>query len=102
MKKDNFDVHKWNNMQKLASIINESDPQLKKYTVDDFILRHADKDFFKSFIKAIYDSKAQLDPDKEEDWEKIIRMDEKTLTDTYKLTTEIAKKIKDQLDKDTK
>jgi hypothetical protein len=101
MKKDNFDVHKWNNMQKLASIINEV-IDLKKYNVDEFSLRHADKDFFDPFFDAIYKDKTQLDPDKEEDWKKIIGMDEKALMDTYKLTPKIAKKVKDQLDKDIK
>jgi len=86
-------------MQKLAGIINEV-IDLKKYNVDEFSLRHADKDFFDPFIDAIYKDKTQLDPNKEEDWKKIIGMDEKALMDTYKLTPEMAKKVKDVIYKD--
>ena len=48
MKKDNFDVYKWNNMQKMANIINES--QSTEYTVDDFILQNDGKDFSNYFL----------------------------------------------------
>jgi hypothetical protein len=96
MKKDNFDVHKWNNMQKQASIINES--QSTEYTVDDFILQNDGKDFFKPFFDAIYKDKTQLDPDKIEDWAKIVKMDVEQLKNSYSLTPEVAAKVKNVFD----
>ena len=92
MKKDNFDVYKWNNMQKMANIINES--QSTEYTVDDFILQNDGKDFFQLFFDAIYKDKTQLDPDKKEDWAKIVKMDVEQLKDNYNLTPDVAAKVK--------
>jgi hypothetical protein len=98
MKKDNFNVHKWNHRQKLAGIINESNPQSKEYTIDDFILKYDGKDFFDPFLNAIYKDQTQLDPDLQEDWNMITNMSAEELKDNYGLTPEVASKVKNVFD----
>jgi Fic family protein len=96
-KADNFDVHKWNNIQKKANIINESNPQSKEYTVDDFILQNADKKYYQTFFDAIFKDKSQ-----EPDWDKITSMSADELKNTYNLSIEDATAIKDEFDKKIK
>jgi hypothetical protein len=83
-------------MRKLAGI-NESDPQSKKYTVDDFILQNTHKNFFESFFDAIYKDKSQ-----EPDWDKITSMSAEELESTYDLSTKDATDIKAEFDKKLK
>jgi hypothetical protein len=98
MKKDNFDVHKWNNQQKITGIINESNPQSKEYTIDDFILKYAGKNFADQFFNAIYKDQTQLNPDLQEDWNVITNMSAEELKDNYGLTPEVANKVKNVFD----
>ena len=98
MKKDNFNVHKWNHRQKIAGIINESNPQSKEYTIDDFILKHDGKDFYDPFFNAIYKDQTQLDPDLQEDWNMITNMSAEELENNYDLTPEVASKVKNVFD----
>jgi hypothetical protein len=81
-------------MQKLAGIITES--QLTKYTVDDFILQNDGKDYYDPFFDAIYKYKTilNIDPDKQEGWDKITSMSEEELVKNYKLTPNVATKVK--------
>jgi hypothetical protein len=111
MKKDNFDVHRWNHRQKMASIINEANMTTNKYLYQDFELKHYGDDLYEELFKKLFDKnnkfeidskKIWLDPEVEEDWEKIIGMDVKQLEDTYKLTPEMAKNIKNEFDKNIK
>jgi hypothetical protein len=83
-------------MQKLAGI-NESDPQSKEYTVDDFILQNIDKKYYQPFFNALFKDKS-----KEPDWAKITSMSAKELENTYGLSTKDATDIKAEFDKKVK
>jgi hypothetical protein len=83
-------------MQKLAGI-NESDPQSKEYTVDDFILQNIDKKYYQPFFDAIFKDKS-----KEPDWAKITSMSAEELENTYNLSTKDAADIKAEFDKKVK
>jgi hypothetical protein len=80
-------------MQKLAGI-NESDPQSKEYTVDDFILQNIDKKYYQPFFNAIFKDKS-----KEPDWDKITSMSAEELKTAYDLSIEDATAIKTEFDK---
>jgi hypothetical protein len=104
MKKDNFNVHKWNHRQKIAGIINEANMMAKKYLYQDFLLAHPYDDIYEKINdennKFKIDGKEiWLNPEVEGDWEEIIGMSVEQLEDTYKLTPEIAKEVKNEFDK---
>ena len=102
-KADNFNVHEWNHKQKLANIITESQLNEDNSTFKSFIEQNYKEDFFAPFIKTVTDViKTKLDPNKQEDWVKITKMDEKQLENNYGLTPDHAVKLKKMFGNESK